>query len=104
MVFLVGPRQTGKTTLAKSIGADFHHTVYLNWDHLPDRAIIKKQSWLPNADLLILDELHKQVLLSLNRDILRRDSKDGMDTAIVSIDKQKSIIYYSFLVEEVVTM
>jgi len=59
MVFLVGPRQTGKTTLAKSIGADFHHTVYLNWDHLPDRAIIKKQSWLPNADLLILDELHK---------------------------------------------
>ena len=59
MVFLVGPRQVGKTHLAKSIAKGFQYTEYLNWDHVPDRAIIKKQSWLPNTELLILDELHK---------------------------------------------
>jgi len=59
MVFLVGPRQVGKTHLAKSIAKEFHHTEYLNWDHLPDRKIILKQSWIPNTELLILDELHK---------------------------------------------
>src|ERR1035437_2200499 len=43
----------------------------------------------------ILDELHKQVLHSLNRDISKRDSKDGMDMAIVSIDKQKREVQFS---------
>ena len=43
----------------------------------------------------ILDELHKQVLYSLNRDITKRDSKDGMDAAIVSIDKQKCEVQFS---------
>ena len=43
----------------------------------------------------ILDELHKQVLHSLNRDITKRDSKDGMDVAIVSIDKQKREVQFS---------
>jgi len=43
----------------------------------------------------ILDELHKQVLLSLNRDISKRDSKDGMDAAIISIDKQKKEVQFS---------
>lgn len=43
----------------------------------------------------ILDELHLQVLLSLNRDISNRDSKDGMDVAIVSIDKQKREVQFS---------
>lgn len=43
----------------------------------------------------ILDELHKQVLYSLNRDISKRDSKDGMDVSIVSIDKQKREIQFS---------
>ncbi|MBI3501357.1 MAG: SpoIIE family protein phosphatase [Bacteroidetes bacterium] len=43
----------------------------------------------------ILDELHKQVLLSLNRDITKRDSKDGMDAAIISINKQKSEVQFS---------
>lgn len=59
MVFLVGPRQVGKTHLAKEIANGFRYTEYLNWDHLPDRAIIKKQSWMPSIELLILDELHK---------------------------------------------
>ena len=43
----------------------------------------------------ILDELHKQVLHSMNRDITRRDSKDGMDVSIVSIDKKKRELQFS---------
>lgn len=59
MVFLVGPRQVGKTHLAKTIAKQFHHAQYFNWDHIPDRMIIQQQSWLPDTALLILDELHK---------------------------------------------
>lgn len=59
MVFLVGPRQSGKTYLAQVIATGFLHQAYLNWDHFPDQAIIKKQSWAHDTELLILDELHK---------------------------------------------
>jgi len=43
----------------------------------------------------ILDELHKQVLMALNRDITKRDSKDGMDAAILSIDIAKREVQFS---------
>jgi predicted AAA+ superfamily ATPase len=33
--------------------------VYLNYDNLEDRAIIASGSWLPDTELLVLDELHK---------------------------------------------
>jgi len=59
MVLIVGPRQAGKTWLAKDIARKFSNTVYLNYDQVLDRDIIKAQSWLPSTDLLILDELHK---------------------------------------------
>lgn len=59
MVFLVGPRQAGKTWLAKSIAKTYNHPVYLNFDHHSDRKIIQDEAWLPKTDLLILDELHK---------------------------------------------
>ncbi len=59
MVFLAGPRQSGKTWLAKDIARDFKQTLYLNYDSFQDRAIIQQQNWLPTTDLLILDELHK---------------------------------------------
>lgn len=59
IVFLVGPRQVGKTWLAKQIGQSYQKTVYLNYDSLADREIIKKEQWLEDTDLLILDELHK---------------------------------------------
>ncbi|MCW1930316.1 MAG: ATP-binding protein [Candidatus Kerfeldbacteria bacterium] len=59
MVFLVGPRQAGKTWLAKEIAKSFKHSVYLNYDRLEDREIIKNESWLDSTDFLVLDELHK---------------------------------------------
>lgn len=59
MVLLVGPRQVGKTYLAKAIGQQFHNTVYLNYDHLADRKIMQEEAWLNNTECLILDELHK---------------------------------------------
>lgn len=59
MVFIVGPRQVGKTWLAKEIGKSFEHTVYLNYDRFEDRQIIGDEAWLDHTELLILDELHK---------------------------------------------
>lgn len=59
MVFIVGPRQVGKTWLAKEIGRNFQEAVYLNYDSAEDRQIIKKESWPRKTEFLILDELHK---------------------------------------------
>lgn len=57
MVLLAGPRQCGKTTLAKSlIGLD---GIYLNYDVTRDRKVIRDVSWLKDAPLVVLDELHK---------------------------------------------
>ncbi|MFP4522531.1 MAG: ATP-binding protein [Fibrobacterota bacterium] len=59
VVLLSGPRQSGKTWLALDIKKEFPNSVYLNYDHAEDREIIKNESWLPDTDLVILDELHK---------------------------------------------
>lgn len=59
IVFIVGPRQVGKTWLAKTIAQLFANAVYLNYDHMEDRQIILDRGWRANTELLILDELHK---------------------------------------------
>lgn len=59
MVLLSGPRQAGKTTLAKAIAARHPGAQVLNWDVLADRRVMLAQSWAPDAPLLVFDELHK---------------------------------------------
>ena len=59
MVFLAGPRQVGKTTLARMTAKGYSHPVYLNWDNPDHRQKITRMHWSPDADLLILDEVHK---------------------------------------------
>lgn len=59
MVLLAGPRQAGKTTLAKEIAQEFSSFAYLNYDSLEGRQVIEKESWLPSVELIILDEIHK---------------------------------------------
>lgn len=57
MVLLAGPRQCGKTTLAKSLLDK--QGVYLNWDIISDRKIVRDIAWPKDASLVVLDELHK---------------------------------------------
>lgn len=57
MVLLAGPRQCGKTTLAKSLLDE--RGQYLNWDIVKDRKIIREIAWPKDASLVVLDELHK---------------------------------------------
>ncbi|MCF7820707.1 MAG: ATP-binding protein [Candidatus Pacebacteria bacterium] len=60
MVFIVGPRQVGKTWLAKEIAKKHENSVYLNYDNLEDKEIIEKKQWPVETELLILDEIHKK--------------------------------------------
>lgn len=59
MVLLAGPRQAGKTTLAKEVAQEFESSIYLTYDHREDRQVIQEEAWLPSVELIILDEIHK---------------------------------------------
>ena len=64
MVFLGGPRQVGKTTMAKKIIKDFPYEkskkgLYLNWDFDEDQENIIKKRWDDIHQLIVFDELHK---------------------------------------------
>lgn len=56
IVLVMGPRQCGKTTLAKKLMPQFE---YLNYDSAADRLILGNQIWDRAKPLIIFDELHK---------------------------------------------
>jgi predicted AAA+ superfamily ATPase len=58
MVFLSGPRQCGKTTLAQGIGQEAT-TSYFNWDVAEHRRLLRAGRIEESAKLWIFDELHK---------------------------------------------
>jgi|LauGreDrversion4_2_1035121.scaffolds.fasta_scaffold12229_1 predicted AAA+ superfamily ATPase len=57
MVFISGPRQVGKTTLAKNFLVR-DEAGYLSWDVPEGREAILRRHF-PHADVVIFDELHK---------------------------------------------
>lgn len=56
VILITGPRQTGKTTLAKDLGDSIE---YLNYDRKEDRKKIIAETWDREKEYLILDEIHK---------------------------------------------
>jgi predicted AAA+ superfamily ATPase len=58
MVFLSGPRQVGKTTLAKTLLRK-EEDQYYNWDRRDDRRKILSARWPASPAIIVLDELHK---------------------------------------------
>ena len=56
MVFVAGPRQVGKTTLAKRLLG--RRAGYLNWDVAAHREAILRRE-LPVSSFLVFDEIHK---------------------------------------------
>ncbi len=67
MVFLSGPRQSGKTTLSKQIAAQFSNSTYFNWDLVTNKKkLIEEPTFFENIQrrddtppLVIFDEIHK---------------------------------------------
>ncbi len=58
MVFLGGPRQVGKTTLARSLIPPGQEEAYFNWDADEDRERILRREF-PAYRLWVFDEVHK---------------------------------------------
>jgi len=67
MVFLAGPRQSGKTTLAQLISEEFANRLYVNWDIPEDRTRLLQNPFFfremerrdSSVPLVVFDEIHK---------------------------------------------
>ena len=60
MVFVGGPRQVGKTTLATTLlGGGIRHPGYLNWDDARVRPGLLRGELPAGQKLIVLDEIHK---------------------------------------------
>ncbi|MFZ5573462.1 MAG: ATP-binding protein [Thermodesulfobacteriota bacterium] len=56
IILITGPRQTGKTTLAKMLSDRYD---YLNYDNADHRIHLLRKTWDRARDVIIFDELHK---------------------------------------------
>lgn len=56
IVILTGPRQSGKTTLARSLHTEH---AYFNYDDPAHRLALRARDWDRAAQLVVFDELHK---------------------------------------------
>ena len=81
MVFISGPRQVGKTTLALDL-LDNREDRYFNWDTSFGREKILKKSFPNSKGILVLDEIHK---FAKWRDLLKDlfDSRGKKDLQIL---------------------
>ncbi len=67
MLFMAGPRQVGKTTLAQNLAESYVNNDYLNWDILSQRSrLIENPAFFEEIErkdesipLVVLDEIHK---------------------------------------------
>ncbi len=59
MVFIGGPRQVGKTTLAKNVAQPHPVSSYLNWDIRDDKRSILESVFKGGSTLVIFGEIHK---------------------------------------------
>jgi uncharacterized protein len=59
MVFIGGPRQVGKTTLAKNLAEPYPSFSYLNWDNRDHKRNILDSVFTGGSKLVIFDEIHK---------------------------------------------
>ena len=67
MVFLAGPRQSGKTTFSRLIASTFTNSVYFNWDLITHKKLLTGNPTFfeqvnrkdPSTPLVIFDEIHK---------------------------------------------
>lgn len=70
MLFIMGPRQVGKTTTCNSLRDEFKYFFYFTWDNLEDREKILAgpksialaagvENLLESKPIIIFDEIHK---------------------------------------------
>lgn len=59
MVFIAGPRQSGKTTLAQHLLKKAKSGLYFNWDDIDHQKLLLKRDWSDHQALLVFDEIHK---------------------------------------------
>jgi hypothetical protein len=59
IVLISGPRQCGKTTLARSLLAEAKDVAYYNYDIKKDAGVFLRQEWDRTKKVVVFDELHK---------------------------------------------
>jgi len=59
MVFVGGPRQVGKSSLAVRIAESYSAHESFTWDDAQDRKTVRENRYAPESRCLVFDELHK---------------------------------------------